>query len=199
MRPISVFVLLATFLLLPACSPKPDDEIASVRKAIEAARIAEADLYAPDAYESASDALKSAEAQIPEGDHAEAKAFLTRAKTEAESAASAARSNKARVKTEAQTAQIDAQTALDAAKEALRRAIKRSRSGPTLDSLRAELTDAEVSFNEAKTSYDDGRYLDSRNQFSAVERRAAAIAADIEGKARPPQSHLRPLSETTIP
>ncbi|RPJ87065.1 MAG: DUF4398 domain-containing protein [Acidobacteria bacterium] len=199
MRLYSTLVLLACLLLLPACSSEPKDELASARKALEAARTAEADLYAPDAYESASRALKSAEAQIAIGDYTKARALLARATSQASLAASTASTNKAQVKAEAQTTRIDAQAALDAAKEALRRAIKRSRSGPTVDSLQGELTDAEVSFNEANTSYADGKYLDSRNQFNAVKRRAAAIAADIEGKARPPQSPLRPLSETAIP
>jgi hypothetical protein len=193
-----VFSLLASVLLLPACSPKPDEEIATARNAVEAARMAEADLYAPDAYEAASQALRSAEAHLANRDYTKARALLVRARTQANLATTTAYANKARVRSEAQTARIGAQASLDTAREALRQVIMGNRNGRVLDSLQGELTDAETSFRDAKASYADGKYMDSRNQFNAVRQKAAAIAADIKRGTKPPRRPLRPLSTTAI-
>jgi len=188
MRTMSVFVLLATVLLLAGCASKPDQEIAAAQKALEAARTAEADLYSADAYTAASDALKSAEAEIAAQDqkssfsrnYDRAKELLAQVKTQAESAASTAGANKEQVTTEAQTAQTEAQAAIDAAKEALAKAPKGKGTKADLEALQGDLTAAETSFGEAKASLDGGKFMDARNQFKAVKEKADAVAADIQ-------------------
>jgi len=185
---MSVFVLLATVLLLAGCASKPDQEIAAAQKALEAARTAEADLYSADAYTAASDALKSAEAEIAAQDqkssfsrnYDRAKELLAQVKTQAESAASTAGANKEQVTTEAQTAQTEAQAAIDAAKEALAKAPKGKGTKADLEALQGDLTAAETSFGEAKASLDGGKFMDARNQFKAVKEKADAVAADIQ-------------------
>jgi hypothetical protein len=185
---MSVFILLATVLLLAGCASKPDQEIAAAQKALEAARTAEADIYSAEAYQGASDTLKAAEAEIAVQDqkssfsrnYDKAKEFLTQAKTQADTAASTAATNKEQVKTEAQTAQTEAQAALDAAKEALAKAPKGKGTKADLDALQGDLTAAETSLNEAKASFDGGKFMDARNQFQAVKEKADAVAADIQ-------------------
>jgi len=188
MRTMSVFVLLATVLLLAGCASKPDQEIAAAQKALEAARTAEADLYSADTYQAASDALKSAEAEIAaqdqkssfSRDYDKAKELLAQAKTQADVATSTAAPNKENAKTEAQTAQTEAQAALDAAKDALAKAPKGKGTKADLDALQADLTAAETSFNEAKASLDGGKFMDAGNQFRSVKEKADAVAADIQ-------------------
>jgi len=185
---MSVFVLLATVLLLAGCASKPDQEIAAAQKALEAARTAEADLYSADAYQAASDAMKSASVEIDaqaqkssfSRNYDKAKDLLAQVKTEADSAASTAGANKEQVKTDAQAAQTEAQAALDAAKEALAKAPKGKGTKADLEALQGDLTAAETSFNEAKASLDGGKFMDARNQFMAVKEKADAVAADIQ-------------------
>ncbi len=188
MRTMSVFVLLATVLLLAGCASKPDQEIAAAQKALEAARTAEADIYSAQAYQAASDALKSAEAEVAAQDqkssfsrnYDKAKELLTQAKTQADTAASTAGANKEQVKSEAQTAQTEAQAALDAAKEALAKAPKGKGTKADLDALQGDITAAETSLTEAKASFDGGKFMDARNQFKAVKEKVDAVAADIQ-------------------
>ncbi|MFB3903454.1 MAG: hypothetical protein ACE15E_08375 [Acidobacteriota bacterium] len=188
MRTMSVFVLLVAVLSLTGCASKPDQEIAAAQQALEAARTAEADLYSAEAYQAASDVLKAAEAEIAVQDqkssfsrnYDKAKELLAQAKTQADTAASTAGANKEQVKTEAQTAQTEAQAALDAAKEALAKAPKGKGTKADLDALQGDLTAAEASFNEAKTSLDNGNFMDARNQFRAVKEKADAVAGDIQ-------------------
>ncbi|RPI23181.1 MAG: DUF4398 domain-containing protein [Acidobacteria bacterium] len=188
MRTKSVLVLIVGVLLLAGCASKPDQEITASQTALEAARTAEADIYSAETYQAAADAMKSAEAEIAAQDqkssfsrnYDKAKELLGQAKTQADSAAASAVTNKEKAKTDAETAQQDAQTALDAAKAALASAPKGKGTKADLDALQGDLTAAETSFGEAKSSLDGGKFLDALNQFRAVKEKADAVAADIQ-------------------
>jgi hypothetical protein len=68
MRRLPVW-LLATLLVLPACAEPPNKEIDQAQGALDAARAAGADQYAPDEYQAAATALKAANDAVAQRDY----------------------------------------------------------------------------------------------------------------------------------
>lgn len=73
-------------LLLGACQVAPEDELEAAQKQIDAARKAEADLYAPELLRSAEDLLSEASMKISEKSYQEARDLANQAREKAEKA-----------------------------------------------------------------------------------------------------------------
>jgi hypothetical protein len=87
-------------LLILGCAGEPKNELAAAKDALENARTAEADKYAPDLFTQAENSITEAENLIAQKKYSEAKKLLMDAKGVAESAASQAEVNKENTKME---------------------------------------------------------------------------------------------------
>lgn len=183
-----LLVVLSTLLVLIGCASKPDQELTAAQSALDQAKAAEAETYAGADYQTATDTLKSAQAEMAAQDekfaltrsYEKAKQLLADAKSEAEAAASAAAANKEKVKAEAEAGQTAAQQAIDGAKTALAKAPKGKGTKADLEALQGDLTAAETSFGEVQTAFQNGQYMDAKNGFEAVKTKAESITSEVE-------------------
>src|SRR5512142_2616571 len=100
MRQTSAVVLLACLLLQWACTSPPDKEMNQARGAIEAARAAGADQYAPDEYKAAVTLLKQSEAAVEQRDYRQALNEALDSREQAQNAARIAANQKAAVRSQ---------------------------------------------------------------------------------------------------
>lgn len=182
------FICLCIVLLLfSACASKPGRELTEAQRSLDLAESAEADLYSGEVYRAAAARLKEAEAEIAaqerkasfSRDFDRARQLLNQAKKDAERAAATATSNKEKTRTEAQSAEAGARNAVESARKALSssgsRGLKRD-----LHLLTGDLKAAEVSLEEARSAYRDGRFRDALNEFLAAREKADAVTSDLQ-------------------
>lgn len=187
MRKYVLFVAVFA-MFLAACASKPEAESAAAQAALENAKNAEADVYAPSEFQAAQSALSSAEAEIAAQeenysftrDYEQAKALLEEAKTTAESAASNASVAKEEARNESQTLRGEAEAAIQNARDLLAKAPRGKGTRADLEALNADLASAESAFAAANQALNDGRHLDAGNQFREVISQAQSIASDVE-------------------
>lgn len=187
-----VITTFAFLLSLTACASNPEQELAATRQALDAAKAAEADIYAPAEYSAASEVLGSAEAEIAAQDqkfaltrsYSKAKELLNNAKSQADAAVSAAKTNKEKTRAEAETAQTEAQQAVEAAKTALSKAPKGKGTKADLKALKGDLSAAQTAFSEAQQAYNSGKYKDALSGFKSVKEKADSVSNQIQEAAQ---------------
>ena len=179
----------ALLVLLTGCDSPPASELDAARQAVETARAAEAETYAPEEHGKASATLKEAEAEIAVQDDSFAltrsydrvRELLSRAASEAEAAHAATGENKIKVKGQAEAANEAAQAAIENAQGMLRKAPRRGKAArESVAALEADVASAEATLAGAQQAYDAGKYMDALNQFGAVKRKADGVSSEIE-------------------
>lgn len=185
MRGLSTFapVMLLLCALLAACSGPPDQELQQAAAALDEARAAGAEQYAPREYRAASDALGAARQAVAQRKNAEARTLAIAARTRAGDAKRIAAEQK-------KTAQADAMRAIQALEAAIDEARQRVAAAAApgasttreqrlaLSETRRAIVVANVSLQKARTAYVNG-------DFGAVRDAAAGVA-----------DHLKAISET---
>ena len=189
MRKRNIILLLGlTVLVLGGCASRPDADIAAANEALGAAKVAEAEMYAPEEFAKASDSLKEAQAEIATQDekfaltrsYEKAVEILNRVKAEAQQAGDAANANREQVKGEAESAQATITALLTETRDMLANAPKGKGTKADLEALAADLSAAETSFGEASQMLADGKFLQARDQFQGVSDKITAIKTEIE-------------------
>jgi flagellar hook-basal body complex protein FliE len=149
------------------------------RGAIEAARAAGADLYAPDEYKAAVAALKRSEDAVDERDYRQALGYALDSREQAQNAARNAANQKAAVRSQAERELHDLQTALGRARNRLKaaegpRARRRGlqAAGLTLDSVAAAV-------QKARAATDRQDYLAAREAMQGVDNQLQAAIGQI--------------------
>ena len=179
----------ALLLVLTGCDSPPASELDAARQALDAARSAEADTYAPDEIGKASATLKEAEAEIAVQDESfaltrsydQARELVSRATSEAEAATAAAGENKAEVKVQAEAANEAAQAAITNAQAMLRKAPRWGKGArEALAAMEGDVASSEAMQAGAQQAYEAGKYMDALNQFGAVKRKADGVSSEIE-------------------
>ena len=162
MRAPAAFLLLLC-LFLSACSGSPPQkELDRAHGAIDAARAAGAELYATEAFNAATSALKQANDAVAQSDYRLALTRALDAHDRAQEAARGAADGKAR-------ARSDAEAALTAATAAVQRLHTRLTSEAArvpkseLPALRKYAATVDESLQKARASLNTGGYLDARD------------------------------------
>jgi hypothetical protein len=175
LRVLRAGAALTTVLLCAACSEPPQKEIDRAQGAIDAARAAGADQYAPEVYTAATAALQQAHEAVQQRDYRLALSRALDANERALEAAKEAANGKARARSEVEgvltqtTASVQQlQTKLRAAEAARLPALERSRK------LRA---DAQRALQEARTAVNEQQYLVASAKLKDMP---ARIAAEIK-------------------
>lgn len=182
-----LLVAIAVAAILGGCAKAPQEDITAVQASLDKARLAEADLYAPEALQKAEDALSSAMTEV-EAQQARfalirsfshAKELLATAKNEADAAVTAAGTGKEAARQEVEVLIRETQQAIEEAKVALETAPTGKGTRAEIEAMKAELETLGTGMTEVQTAYESGRYLDAKAKAQAVKDKAGAISADI--------------------
>jgi hypothetical protein len=187
MRQISVALAGGALLALAACAQPPQQAIDGANQALEKARTAGAEEYAPEAWQLAQDSLKSATTEVQAQNdkfalfrsYDQASQLLDKAVKAADAAASEAGSARDEAKKRAEVAIQEAQAAVQAAQEALTKAPKGKGTEADLMAMKGELETMTASLAKAQESFAAGKYLAVESSAHSVTEQANAIATDI--------------------
>jgi hypothetical protein len=174
-------VLLLCAVVLPAaCGEPPSRELHQAEGAIETARAAGADLYAPDELRLAVDALERAREAVDERDYRLALSHAIDARERAQEAANEAAGQKA-------IARSDAESGINALLDALEHLRHRLNAARTARLPAAQLApamaaekSAEQSLQEARAALAEGDYLVARAATEGRPERLMEAADDLD-------------------
>ena len=170
--------------LLIACAQEPAPELRAAEKALEAATVIGADVFAGEALARSSAALRAARQEL----EAERKRFsivrrydkarelLTTVRAEAEAAASEARR---RGKSEGEATRSAAAAAVALATTAVAKAFVPKNGGDYVKSRRDRLQRADAELSKAETAFAERRYADALKGFKTLAADTTRVAAEV--------------------
>ena len=181
---LSAMVLIAFI----GCSKQPIIESKQAQAALDAAKAAEADKYAPETYKAAQDTLAAANQEKTNQDkkftwfrsYDIAKETFIKAEALAKEAQSEAMKAKPMVKARVETEMKDAQAAVDEANAALKKA-KRARM-KDLKKYEDEISALTANLAQASEQNGNGMYLEAKTTLDTVIQRAKNFTMEISGK-----------------
>jgi hypothetical protein len=170
-----------TVALGSACSAPPTRELHQAQGALEAARAAGAEEYAPGEFKAAADALRRYDEAVSQRDYRLALSLALDARERAQDAAKQAAGQKAATRSEAERMLADLTALLTNADERLRRAAARAAAG-RLDEPTRTIDAARTSVQEARAALAADQYLQARSVLEGVSARlrAAIETLDVE-------------------
>ena len=177
---LAVGLILSVALVFAGCAKPPTQELDAAQAALDEAKKAEADIYAPDAYRSASNALNEARAKVEQKDYEGAKASALQAKQLADRSRTEAETSKRTTRDEAQALVNSVSSGLTDARTALNSAPKGKGADEDLDQLRSDLGQAETSLSDARNSLNAGKYKDAQSQARSAESRLAQVQGSVQ-------------------
>ena len=185
--------LAALFILalIAGCSKAPEAEMQAANQAIEAARTAEAEAYAPAAWRTAQDTLQAANAAKTEQDgkfalfrsYGKSKDMFVAAQQLANAASAAAETEKEKVKQEVIGLLSQAKAGIDAATAALAKAPKGKDTKAELELIKADLDGLTPAYADAEADFNAGKYLTARTKVQGVIQKAQSIVDEIAAAA----------------
>jgi len=187
-----VFALLALMLLVVVgCSKAPEVEMQAASAAIESARTAEADAYAPESFRVAQDSLNAAQAAKQEQDgkfalfrsYGDSKDMFVRAQALADKAAQDAATEKERVKEEVTVMMVDAKAAVDAATAAVDKAPKGKDTKAEIELIKADLAALTPMITDAEADFANGKFLSAKTKLENLTAQAQRIQDEVAAAA----------------
>jgi colicin import membrane protein len=177
-----------TVLGMAACSKPPEQAMQAGSAALEEAKAAGAETYAPDALQAAQDALNRAEAEKKAQDekfvlfrsYKSSEEMYAQAKVELDAATQAAAAGKELAKADATAAIEAAKAALASANEALAAAPKSKDSKADLELWANDLSTYATTVTEAEAAIASEDYLGAKSQAESVTAKATEISASIQ-------------------
>jgi len=161
------------------------------RGAIEAARAAGAEQYAPDEYKAAAAALKRSEDAVAQRDYRQALNYALDSREQAQNAARTAANQKAAVRSEAERDLRDLQLLLDEARSKLK-AAQGSRAGRRASQAERRVIEAgEASVQEARAAMDRLDYLGARDAIRGAGDKLRAAIRQIDQSTQAPGARRR--------
>jgi colicin import membrane protein len=181
-------LLVLTVLGMAACSKPPEQAMQAGSAALEEAKAAGAETYAPDALQAAQDALNRAEAEKKAQDekfvlfrsYKSSEEMYAQAKVELDAATQAAAAGKEQAKADATAAIEAAKAALASANEALAAAPKSKDSKADLELWANDLSTYATTVTEAEAAIASEDYLGAKSQAESVTAKATEISASIQ-------------------
>jgi hypothetical protein len=179
MRRWSRAALLAA-LLGAACGAPPNKEMDQAQGAIDAARAAGAEQYAPDRLEAAIEALAQANQAVAQRDYRLALNYALESREHAQNAAREAADNRARIRGEVERAMAEA-TALLAQANAHVDAAERSRvSRRTLREAQEAIARINADVQKAGATVRAGDYMTAQRLLSGLDERTRKVIAALD-------------------
>ena len=170
-------IALSTLLLL-ACSAPPQKEIDGAQGAIDAARAAGADQYAPDAFTAATTAMQQTHEAVQQRDYRLALSRAVDAKDRALQAAREAADGKARAQSDADRTLTHATASAQQLDQLIKAAEAARVPARDLEPARRLRAEAERALQEARAATSAGNYHDSTRRVASLP---AMIMAEMRG------------------
>lgn len=187
MKSIPSILIAAAALTLAGCAQAPTAEVDDARHALDAAQTAQAQQYAPESWNAASDVKTSLDAELsaqegkwaPTRSYVKAKALAADLKSAADKAAQDAATGKEKAKSEAQDLMTQARTAYDRSRNALSSAPRGKGTEADLASLKSDEQGIDTTLSEMQKSFDSGDYLAAKSKAQAAISAAEQIEKEI--------------------
>lgn len=173
-------LLLLPIALVAACSAPPQKEIDLAQGALDAARAAGAEQYAPQEYAAASAALQEAHEAVEQDDYRLALTRALDAHTRAQDAAKGAADGKARARGEAEAATASATASLTQMKTRLSAPDIARLSRKDLAAARRAAADAEAAVQKARAAIKTEDYLAAREAVKGIPARITAEIVSLD-------------------
>lgn len=168
------------------CAKAPQEDVGAAEAEIGKAREAQADVWAPNEFQAADQAMSAARTEIEaQGqkwlkNYDRAKELLAQAKQESAKAATAAAANKEQARKDADAALGEADAALVAAEAAHKAAPVTKDSKADLALYRSDLGTHRQTLDAARQAFDAGDYKKALESAASVKDRANQIAAELQ-------------------
>lgn len=178
-----VFVL----VLMVGCAKPPQDAINAAMSALDAAKPLASE-YAADSLRAAEDAKAALDAELKVQQdkfalfrsYKKSDELVNDLKAKAEKAAADGNAGKEQAKNDATAAINDATTALTDAKMQIEKAPKGKGTAADLEAMKADLTAAESTINEANAAMQGEKYKDAKAKADAAKASAANVVSQIQ-------------------
>jgi hypothetical protein len=187
-RVSSALVALALFGFIAGCSKSPVKEIEGSKAALESARNAEAELYAPELYKEAMDSLNTANVELQNQDskfslfrsYDRSKELLAAAEKLSLQAQTDAEAEKERIRALDSTMMAEIGSMVAQTREALAKAPKAKGSRADIKVLQADLEAAAASMTEISGDYNAGHYKVAEAKLEAIKNQVSTVKAQID-------------------
>lgn len=181
MRSVLNFCLIMGLTLVAVgCAKPPTQELDAAKAALDAAKAAEAEVYAPDTYRSASNAMSEANTKVEQKDYEGAKASAIQTKELADRAKSEANTNKQQIRDEAQALINRIAPGINDARTSLNNAPRGKGADSDLDQLNADLSQADANLSSARSSLNGGKFKDALSQARSAESKLSQIQGSVQ-------------------
>jgi len=172
--------LLVTLLVLPACAEPPNKELNQAQGALDAARAAGAEQYAPAEYQTAADSLKAANDAVNQRDYRLALSNALDSRERAQNAARQAAETRARVRSEVERSM--AEVAALVAQANARVATAEKGRGPRRNLREAQqlLASVNADVQKAGAAMKSEDYIAAQPALSGVRERIQQVMALLE-------------------
>jgi hypothetical protein len=185
-----IVIVLSAMVLVAfiGCSKQPIVESKQAQAALETAKAAEADKYAPETFKAAQDTLASANRQKTNQDkkfvwirsYDIAKETFIKAEALAKEAQSEAMKAKSNMKAQVESELKNAQMALDEANAALKKAKRVGKKN--LKQYEDSLSSLTMEFAKASEQQGKGLFLEAKTTLDTVIQKATNITTELSGK-----------------
>jgi flagellar capping protein FliD len=183
----TLICIVVCLILLAGCGKEPVEQIAGTKDAMERAKSAEAETYAPQTYKMAADTLKAAMAAKAEADskfkllrsYKETERLAARAEVLANEAASQARSEKEHMSLEVTNLMDSARGAIDSAYADLKNAPQGKGTKAEIELMKSDLAAAESAVTDAGADIDAERFAPAKAKLMAAIDKAHGVSREI--------------------
>ncbi|MBU0984852.1 MAG: DUF4398 domain-containing protein [candidate division Zixibacteria bacterium] len=187
-RVSSVLVALVVVGFAAGCSESPVVEFEASRAAIEDARVAEAEQYAPELFKEASDSLNAASVEMQRQDgrfatfrsYGQAESMILAARQIAEKAVVEAGAERELVRLADSTLIVEIETLIADTKQALAAAPKGKGSRLDLKVMQTDIDAAATALTAATEGYNAGSYLTTNEMLQTVKGQVTKVKSDID-------------------
>ncbi len=162
-----------------ACGDPPDKEMHEAQTAIDSARTAGADQYAPDEFIAAQDALKRSHDAVTQRDYRQALNAALDARERAQTAAKDSVNRKAATRSDATRALADADAGLHEARATLKAAEAARAPARIVAAGRRSIDNSESVVQKARTAFEKGDYLGAIATVRGVSGQLSAAVHDL--------------------
>jgi Domain of unknown function (DUF4398) len=166
---VPLCAIISAFVLSAACSAPPQKEIDRAQQAIDSARAAGADQYAPEAYAAAIAALQQSHEAVDQRDYRLALSRAVDASDRAQEAAAAAAENKARARRASEAAVNTVNAALMHLEARVKIAEQAHVTPRELAPVRSTIKNAEAALQKARALLAAGNYAAANNAVSGLD------------------------------
>lgn len=187
-RVSSILVALVLVGLVTGCGKAPVDQFEAGKAALENARLAEADQYAPELFQEATDSLNAAAVEIEKQDgrfatfrsYGKAEQTITVAQQLAQQAIDQAAVEKENVRVADSALVVEIEALIADTKAALKAAPRGKGSSVDLKVMQADIDAAVAALAVATEDYNAGSYMTANQKLQAVKLQVLKVKGDID-------------------